>query len=116
DVLAHRHVEEGVVLEEHADLFSELHELQVVEGRDLFARDPDAAAVGPEEPREALQEHALPGRTGTDQHVDAVLGHLEVDATEYGRFESDGDVFDANHWGDSSSRVPSGRAGGAGVY
>jgi hypothetical protein len=94
DVVGHRHeVEQGIVLKQHADLLAELLQLEIAHAEDVLASDEDAPGLGLDEPDDGLQEHALAARAGTDEAVEAALGHEQVHPAQDWAVERLGDAF-----------------------
>ena len=72
--------EQGAVLEQQAELFAHLEEFVVGHVRDRFAVDEDVPGVRVEQPDDVLDQHALAGARGPEDHRHLVLGQPEVEA------------------------------------
>jgi hypothetical protein len=90
-------VEEGGLLEDHADARAELVELVLGHGGDVFAEDADGAGVGLEEPVRELHENGFADAGGAED--DAGFGRLDGEGDvleDYFFVEGDGDVLEGD--------------------
>ena len=88
-------VEEGGLLEDHADLRAELVEVALGHGGDLLAEDADGAGVGAEEAIGELEQDGFSGAGGAedDEGLAAVDGEGDVFENDF-LVEGEGDVFE----------------------
>ena len=82
DVLPDRErVKEGRSLKQHAEAREQRLALAA---RRVVPVDGDAAAVGGDEPEDALQQHRLARARAADDHHRAALGHMQAGAAQHG--------------------------------
>jgi hypothetical protein len=84
DVLVDVHgAEQGAVLEHDADLTAEREDLGAAHLAERPPADQHVARVGAHHADHVLEQNALPGARGPEQHGDRALGDLEVEPAEH---------------------------------
>ncbi len=82
-VLEHTHgVEQGRILEQHAELFPDAVQLRAPQSQYALAVNLDLAAIRLQEPDDVLEQNALAFAAGADDGRDLALGDLKVEAVQ----------------------------------